>query len=105
MVKMERKVRYPELLISQKVLIAAKFKCFNQKGHSQKHGGRHHFYQNRSWGFQATANLLVLTSSERHLVIEDKIACRTQTSGSVFIILVSFCSALRVEKHILKLKK
>ena len=96
------KVSYPKLIISQKVLIAAKFKCFNQKGHTPKHGGKHHFYQNRSWGFQATANLLVLTSPERHLVIEDKIACRTQTNGSIFIILVSFCSALRLKKHILK---
>ena len=102
MVKMGHKVRYPKLIISQKVLVVAQFKCFNQKGHTLKHRGRHLFYQNRSWGFQATANLLVLTSPKRHLVIEDKIACRTQTSGSIFIILVSFCSALRVEKHILK---
>ena len=100
MVKMEHKVRYPKLIISQKVLVVAKFKCFYQKGHTRKHGGRHHFYQNRSWGFQATANLLVLTSPERHLVIEDKIACRTQAGWSIFIILVSFCSDQRVVKHI-----
>ena len=102
MVKMGHKVRYPKLIISQKVLVVAQFKCFNQKGHTRKHGGRHHFYQNRSWGFQATANLLVLTSPEHHLVFEDKIACKTQTGGSIFIILVSFCSAQGVELYILK---
>ena len=102
MVKIGHKVRYPKLLISLKVLIAAKLKCFNQKSHTRKHGGRHHFYQNRSWGFQATANLLVLTSLEHQQVIEDKIACRSQTSGWIFIILVSFCSAQGVEQHILK---
>ena len=30
-------------LYLKKVLIAAKVKRFNQKGHTQKHGGRHHF--------------------------------------------------------------
>ena len=102
MVKMGHKVKNPKLLISQKVLVAAKLKCFNQKSHTRKHGGRQRFYQNRSWGFQATANLLVLTSPKRQQVIEDKIACRTQTSGSIFIILVSFCSAQGVAQHILK---
>ena len=101
MVKMGHKVKHPKLVKSQKVLVVVQFTCFNQKGHAQKHGGRHHFHQNRSWGFQATANLLVLTCPKRHLVIEGKIACRTQTNGSIFIILVSFCSAQGVEQHIL----